>query len=73
MDCIRLINAEHLKLEGRPVSRGFQLAVIEQALLYISAGLKTPTAPVNVEEMQAACDDALEALAELRNGNQPFP
>ena len=73
MDCVGLIDSERLQLEGRPVSRGFHLAIIEQALLYISASLKEPSAPTNAEEMKAACDEALEALAELRNVPQLFP
>lgn len=73
MDCIGLINSERLKLDGRPVSRSFHLSIIEQTLLYISAGLREPFAPENIEEMQAACDEALEALAELRTPPPSFP
>lgn len=73
MDCIGHIDTERLKLDGRPVSNSFHFAIIEQALLYISASLKEPSAPTNAEEMKAACDEALEALAELRNVPQLFP
>ena len=73
MDCIGRIHSERLKLDGRPVSRNFQLTVIEQALLYISAGLREPAAQTNAEEMQTACEEALEALAVLRTPPHPFP
>lgn len=73
MDCIGLINSERLKLDGRPVSRSFHLSIIEQTLLYISAGLREPFVPENIEEMQAACHEALEALAELRTPPSSFP
>lgn len=73
MDCIGHIDTERLKLDGRPVSNSFHFAIIEQALLYISGALKEPAAPANVGEMQAACDEALEALAELRTASLTFP
>jgi hypothetical protein len=73
MDCIGLIDTERLQLDGRPVSISFHFAIIEQALLYISGALKEPAAPATVGEMQAACDEALEALAELRTASLTFP
>ncbi len=73
MDCIRLIDSERLRLDGRPVSGNFHLSIIEQTLLYISAGLGEAFTPENIEEMQAACHEALEALAELRTSAPSFP
>ena len=73
MDCIGIINSERLKLDGRPVSRSFHLSIVEQTLLYLSAGLREPFTPENIEEMQAACHEALEALAELRASSPSFP
>jgi hypothetical protein len=67
MDCIRLIRSEHARLDGRPLAPAFHLAVIEEALKFISGRLGS-TRPLEDDErleLGAACNEALEALAHL--------
>lgn len=69
MDCIRLINSERRRLEERAVSPAFHMAVIEKALRFISehlAGANRRLAPEEAAELRAACEEALEALADLQ-------
>lgn len=69
MDCIHRITSEQNRLDDRKVSASFHIAVIEEALRYIAAqigGSDVSSAFNSAMEMRAACDDALEAVAELR-------
>ncbi|MFN3911079.1 hypothetical protein [Hyphomonas sp.] len=60
MDCIVGPEHEWERLDGRPVSAAFHLAEIRQALQFIRSNLP---ATLDVSEIDAACGDALEALA----------
>jgi len=76
MDCIRLIRSEHARLEGRTLAAAFHLAVIEEALHYISARLAGSGGclePQDRMELRAACTDALAALADLRAPSRLLP
>ncbi|MFN7164273.1 MAG: hypothetical protein ACK4P2_05585 [Hyphomonas sp.] len=67
MDCIRLIRSERRRLDDRKVSAAFHLAVIEQALHLVADQLAAERLRrEEAGELQAACAEALEALAELR-------
>ena len=68
MDCIRLIRSEHARLVGRSLAPAFHLAVIEEALKFISGRLGSPRPLEDDErrELGAACIEALEALADLQ-------
>ncbi len=63
MNCIPDFDSERNRLEGRPVSAAFDLAVIEKAVRYLKQHLQETGAG---REPHDACDDALEALAALR-------
>ena len=65
MDCITGIDPDRSRLGARPVSAAFHLAVIEQAIAFISLNLPHSLRGPEGCELQAACDDATEALAEL--------
>lgn len=69
MDCIRQISSERQRLDDRKVSPAFHLAVIEEALRFLADQLAATSARrlhADAGELRAACEDALEALAELR-------
>lgn len=51
------------RLEERPVSAAFELAVIEQAILFLQLHLQDSGAGGDPHE---ACEEALEAIAALR-------
>ena len=68
MDCIAGIDPDRSRLDARPVSAAFHLAVIEQAIAFISLNLPDAAPTPNACELQAACHDAAEALAELKAG-----
>lgn len=72
MDCIHGITSERNRLDDRKVSAAFHMAVIEEALQFIAAqigGSDTGFGASLAKEMRAACDDALEAMAELRTSS----
>jgi hypothetical protein len=76
MDCIQIANSERARLSGRTVSFAFHLAVLERALEFISAHFDNPgPLPILVplQELRAACEEALEAVAELRASQSRFP
>ncbi|MBA3067477.1 MAG: hypothetical protein FP825_03230 [Hyphomonas sp.] len=62
MDCISGPESEWARLKGRPVAVAFHLVEIKQALVFIRSSL-----PLNADsfDIEAACEDALEALASL--------
>lgn len=66
MDCIAAAEAEQSRLNGRPVSAAFYLAVVERALVFISGHLPSGTVAQS-PELREACDEALEAAALLRS------
>lgn len=76
MNCIRLIRSEHARLKGRMLSAAPHLAVIEEALHYVSAPLSGSGGfPGAQDRMQlrAACTDALGELADLRAPSRLLP
>ncbi len=76
MDCIRLIRSEQARLEGRPLAASFHLAVIEEALQYVSARIAGSGGCLDLQdrmELRAACTDALGALADLRAPSRLLP
>ncbi|WP_291044213.1 hypothetical protein [Hyphomonas sp.] len=73
MDCIRQISSERRRLDERTLSPAFHLAVIEKALRFIDEQLPGPGARLQADEaaeLRAACEEALEALADLRTGRR---
>ena len=69
MDCIRQIISERRRLDDRQVSPAFHLAVIEEALRFMSSQIPEigrPLLPQEAFELQAACADALDAIHDLR-------
>lgn len=76
MDCIRLIRSEQARLEQRPLAPAFYLAVIEEALHFVTDRISSGDSklePDDRQELAAACAEALEALADLRAVRQNFP
>lgn len=73
MDCIRQISSERRRLDERTLSPAFHLAVIEKALQFIDEQLPRVGTRLQAEEaaeLRAACEEALEALADLRTGRR---
>ena len=66
MDCIFGIDPGQSRLDSRPVSAAFHLAVIEQGVAFLSLNLPRGAPSSDACELQAACHDAAEALAELK-------
>jgi len=73
MDCISGIDPDRSRLDAHPVSAAFHLAVIEQAIAFISVNLPQGASAPDAAELQAACQDAAEALAELKAGLNRAP
>lgn len=62
MDCISGPESEWARLDGRPVAVAFHLVEIKQALQFIRSNLPSSA---DSFEIEAACEDALEAVASL--------
>lgn len=63
MNCMPDFDSERQRLDGRPVSTAFELAIIEHAVRYVQDHLVATGAGA---EPVSACDDALEAVAALK-------
>ena len=73
MDCIRLISSERRRLAERTLSPAFHLVVIEKALRFIDEQLPHAGTGLQADEaaeLRAACEEALEVLADLRTGRR---